>query len=134
MIEISLIVIAVTFIVLSIFLIIVLVSLRKTLQHVNKTLITARHKIEEVSTEGIKLLKSSTEISDDFQHKMLLLNSLFQALSMVGDNTLDKVKSIRSDQTDINDESHIKTKGMFSELTEWVAMGIHLWNAVKKGR
>ena len=134
MIEISLIVIAITFVILSIFLIIVLVSLRKTLQHANKTLITARHKIEELSTESIKLLKSSTEISGDVKHKMLLLNSLFQALSMVGDNTLDKVKSIRSDQIDLDDEAHIKPKGMFSELTEWVATGIHLWNTVKKGR
>lgn len=134
MIEISLAVIAVTFVILAIFLIIVLLSVRRTLQHVNKTIITTRHKVEEMTKESMKLLKSSADISDDFRHKLLLLDSLFQAVSLVGDHTLDTVKSIKSSEAKINKENHnYKFKDIFSGLSEWVAAGIHLWHTIKKG-
>lgn len=134
MIEISLGVIAVAFVILVIFLVITLLSVRRTLQHLNKTLVTARHKIDEMSTESMKLIRNSNDISGDLQHKLLLLDSVFQAVSLVGDHAVDTARSFRPEKTETAEDHNFKSKNMFSDLTEWVATGIHLWHTIKKGR
>lgn len=134
MIEISLGVIAVAFVILVIFLVITLLSVRRTLQHVNKTLVTARHKIDEMSMESMKLIRHSNDISEDLQHKLLLLDSIFQAVSLVGDHALDKAQSFRSEKIEAAENQSFKSKNIFSDLTEWVATGMHLWHTIKKGR
>lgn len=112
-IETSIALIAFAFIVLVIYLAWTLFTLSKTLNQATKTL------------EKVNLL------TQDIEHKAQALDSLFQAVSLIGDKLREKTEDLTRNEVS---ETKTQSPDKVTDILEWVAGGIRLWTAFKKRR
>lgn len=104
--EISIIICSVAFVVLVIYLVRTLISLRSTLESLNRQ------------------LNATTEISYDVQGKLKNLDSLFNAFSLFGATIEEKAAKCQICQS--------KGKEKTAELVEWVVLGLDLWQKMRR--
>lgn len=117
-IEISVAIIAFTFVVLVIYLIVLIVSLRENLRQVKK------------------ILESANDISSDLRNKMESLDSIFHTITNLGDILEHETASFKQYVTSpLEVEASIKQEcelKKISDVFEFVGMGIRLWKKLKR--
>jgi uncharacterized protein YoxC len=118
-IEISVAVIAGAFAILSVFLIVAVVKAQKTLKEVNRVLHTTKKEMEEMSVEGIKLMKNLNETTVDVKKKLHALDILFHPLASMKDEMENAKQS--------------KHKDLATEIAECLAAGFTLYSKIKGG-
>lgn len=129
-IEISLIILTLAFVALVIYIIVTLKTLRHTLTQVDLTLVDVRKQLNEVG-------ERAQEVSFDVQKKMEALNSVFNAVSNLGDflecetMALEKKAFISSHQENSNPAKGQETIKV-DDILEIVDIGIRLWKKIKK--
>lgn len=161
-IEVSVAVIALTFVILAIYMIFLLRLLLVTTQRVNRLLIDAHQKFDDVSIQATKAVEHTNQISFDLKKKMESLDPIFNSLSNVGEvletkSLHFKKKALQPSETEqeesrhsINESwnrhSHAKAGGhrfrsdldhesnKIAEILEIAGMGLRLWEKIKKRR
>lgn len=107
------------FIVLVIFLIIGIVRFNKTSKEINRLLHATKKDMDELSLEGIKLIKNLNESTGDVKRKLHALDVFFKPLYVKQDT---EPKSKKSKEYDLA-----------SEIIEGLSAGMILYNKVKEG-
>lgn len=138
-IDLSIALIALAFVILVVYLIIALRSLNRTLQQVNETLGETRQKIDDMTTESVKLLRNTNEISGNLHQKLESLDPLFKVVSLVGNQAVNTVESFKSQKKEASEDeeelvSSSKSQNRVLEIVEWVAVGVNLLLSLKKRR
>lgn len=117
-IEISLAVIALAFVVLVIYLLVVLNSTKKTLDQLSKVM-----KNVEITTVNVN-------------QKMIAMDSLFLAISNLGDKALSATNKLKGNNAEENlDDSSFRLKseanGRVDHLMDLLSLGVSLWKVYK---
>jgi Sec-independent protein translocase protein TatA len=107
------------FIVLVIFLIIGIVRFNRTAKEINRLLHATKKDMDELSVEGIKLIKNLNETTGDAKKKLHALDVFFKPLYVKQDT---EIKSKKNREYDLA-----------SEIIEGLSAGMILYNKVKEG-
>ncbi len=119
MLEMSIAVIAAAFVVLVGFLIYVLVTTKKTLDQLNKVM-----KNVEITTVNVN-------------QKLVAMDSLFLAISNVGDKALSSSNKLREDYVTeevggLTHQPRSEAQSRLDHLMDWLSLGANIWKVYKK--
>lgn len=127
--EISLSIAAIAWVILVIYLVIVLIQCKKFLNSINTV-------IPSVTNETVKLLKTSTYLTENVLDKAEKIDPLFESISDVSQSAQNMIHSYTKRNKELNDVSFYKEKeGSDLKINEWMelaALGIILWQKLKK--
>ena len=119
-IEISVACIAGAFVILAVFLIICIVKTWKTIKETNALLHSLRKDLNEISEEGVELLKHMNELTADVKRKMHAVDYL--------------IKPLKAAKEDIeSEEKKMKGCDLTSDILECLAAGMVIFNKIKGG-
>lgn len=107
------------FILLVIFLIIGIVRFNKTSKEISRLLHTTKKDLDELSAEGVKLIKNLNETSSDVKKKLHALDLFFKPLYAKQDGETKSKKS--------------KDYDLASEIVEGLSAGMILYNKIRDG-
>ena len=119
-IEISVAFIAAAFVVLVIFAIIGIVKSGKTLKETNSLLRSTKKDLDELSEEGLSLIKHADDLAVDLKRKLHALDFLIQPLSHTEKEITAKSKKL-------------KNEDLFADILESLAAGVVLFSKIKDG-
>jgi hypothetical protein len=107
------------FILLVIFVIVGIVRFNKTSKEINRLLHTTKKDLDELSAEGVKLIKNLNETSSDVKKKLHALDLFFKPLYAKQDG---ETKSKKHKDYDLG-----------SEIVEGLSAGMTLYNKIRDG-
>jgi hypothetical protein len=107
------------FIILVIFLVVAIVRFNKTSKEINRLLHTTKKDLDELSAEGVKLVKNLTEVSGDVKRKLHALDLFFKPLYAKQDGETKNKKH--------------KDYDLASEVVEGLSAGMTLYNKIRDG-
>ena len=116
--EVSVAVIAAVFVLLVVFLIIAIVKALKTLKEVNRFLHSSKKELDEISVEGLKLIKNLNETTSDIKRKLHALDGFFSPF--LG-------------RREEGEHKKHKEADLATDIIECVASGLTLYNKIKEG-
>jgi uncharacterized protein YoxC len=126
-IEISVALIALSFVFLVIFLILTLRSLKITFDRINTTLIPLQRHTEDLCEQAEALIEQTTHLTKDLNHKLDAFDGVFNSISHVGNRLERSTLNLKSHQ----DEFH---SAPVEDAIEWALLGCQLWQKLKKRR
>ena len=107
------------FVILVIFLIVGIVRFNKTSKEINRLLHTTKKDLDELSAEGVKLIKNLNETSSDVKRKLHALDLFFKPLYAKQDGETKSKKH--------------KDYDLASEVVEGLSAGMTLYNKIRDG-
>jgi hypothetical protein len=107
------------FIILVIFLINGIVRFNRTSKEINKLLHATKKDLDELSVEGVKLVKNLNESTSDVKRKLHALDIFFKPFYAKQDTETKSKKS--------------KDYDLASEVVEGLSAGMTLYNKIKEG-
>lgn len=135
--ETSLAIITICLVLLVLFLICLLVALIIALKKLNRTAFNIEQKLLPLIEEATHISKNTKDITAGVKEKIELTTPLFSTLSKVGQFTQSfssKVDDLeeRSSPNSLEESALSKKKVTVEDWAKWAALGIILWQKIKK--
>jgi uncharacterized protein YoxC len=135
--EICAIAVAIGFIVLIIYLVQTLLVFQKTLKQINRITANVETTLDPISSETIKILQNSNDLAESVQHKLDAFSPLLKSISDLG-CTIQRMTSVSNESPHsgmpLQEKKEKLKKEKLDGLIELLALGILLWQQVKKRR
>mgnify|MGYP000023542709 CR=1 FL=1 len=131
-------VIAAAFVALTIYLIIALRSVNDSVQQVSKTLEKVQLQVDEVTRETVVMMRTTNQITEDFQKKIKKVDALFESVGEVGEAVNQVTSSMKQVSATVTKsithgvETGIhKQQNRIDEVIHWTNVAINLWQKLQ---
>jgi uncharacterized protein YoxC len=156
-IDVCMIIIATAFVILVIYLAVTMSKVNHILKQVDQTLIEGRKQVAELMIDVTKIIRHSDQISIDIDEKINAFTPLFKTIKDLGEILQCKSASLKNSMTEkikhiisftnlknqySGDEDELLTRDgkvkyvarVLKDVLEITAIGMHLWQNIKKRR
>lgn len=134
LVQISVAIIAVAFVALVIYLILALRSVRESMEQANQTMANLERQLEQVSGEAMKLMISTTQLTDDMNRKIKHVDGFFESINDVGQAVQQVTSSVKQVSATVSQsfsgsiQQGVHThKNKIDEVVQWTNVAINLW-------